>query len=293
MTAEAGWLDAGDGYSLSIIDSKIVCMNKKGNELKSVPSKVKKTEVHQQLKLMTEYLTEHARECKETADQWMLRSLPVPREILQGVWDDVAWRHPLENAIVAPPDFLESGDDESIGFLRGADPKKGVGIVNLDGETVWIDTPSVVLPHPVLLEELEDFRELATELGITQGLSQLFRETFTRSADLKDSAKSINQFADGKFEQLNWALSKCRQLGYPVRGGYATCAVWEDGVQAEARYWIGSDYPEYETFTGELMWVDARERSLSLGNVGPVAFSEGMRMASSIYAARSKEENEE
>ena len=60
----------------------------------------------------------------------------------------------------------------------------------------------------------------------------------------------------------------------------------------EARYWIGSDYPEGETYTGELVWVDRDEKSLKLGQVGPVAYSEGMRMASSIYAARKTEDEE-
>jgi hypothetical protein len=61
----------------------------------------------------------------------------------------------------------------------------------------------------------------------------------------------------------------------------------------EARYWIGSDSPEAATTTGQLSWVDAREQALAIKDVGPVAFSEGMRMASSIYAARVVEKKEE
>lgn len=54
----------------------------------------------------------------------------------------------------------------------------------------------------------------------------------------------------------------------------------------EARYWIGSDYPEAETFTGDLIFTDAKERTLPISDVGPVTFSEGMRMAAAIYAKR-------
>ena len=57
LTLSADCLESGDGGKQASKER-----NKKGNELKSVPSKVKKTEVHQQLKLMTEYLTEHARD---------------------------------------------------------------------------------------------------------------------------------------------------------------------------------------------------------------------------------------
>jgi len=35
-----------------------------------------------------------------------------------------------------------------------------------------------------------------------------------------------------------------------------------------------------------MVWVDERERALTLAELGPVAFSEGMRMASAIYAGR-------
>ena len=44
--------------------------------------------------------------------------------------------------------------------------------------------------------------------------------------------------------------------------------------------------------TAQLSWVDGRERTIKLADVGPVAFSEGMRMASSIYAARVVEKPE-
>ena len=41
------------------------------------------------------------------------------------------------------------------------------------------------------------------------------------------------------------------------------------------------------------MWVDDRERTLKVAEVGPVAYSEGARMASAIYAARAIEEKTE
>lgn len=41
-----------------------------------------------------------------------------------------------------------------------------------------------------------------------------------------------------------------------------------------------------ETFTGELTWVDQQGQELSWSEVGPVAYSEGHRMASLIFAGR-------
>ncbi|MEZ4459802.1 MAG: DUF4132 domain-containing protein [bacterium] len=287
---EAGWIQADDGYELSVDEGKIVCRNAKGAVLKSVPSKLKNSESYEQLRLALEWLGEHDRQCSETTDAWMLRSLSVPRAVLQNVWADTGWRKFLEHAIVSP---AGAKDESDLGFFLGVDEKKGVGLVNIDGETIWVGVDSVTIPHPVLIPALDDFRELAAELEFKQGIQQLFREVHVKPKIDDEHSSSINSFADGKFDQLNFALGRCRTLGYPVRGGFACCPVFESGAYAEARYWIGSDDPMYETYTGELIWVDTRERQIPLEKVGPVAFSEGMRMASGIYAARAKEETEE
>ena len=177
------------------------------------------------------------------------------------------------------------------GLLRGADKKKGVGVVDLDGETVWLATDRVAIPHPILLPELDAWRELLTQINATQGIAQLHRETHGKPTEL--AANAIDEFEDGKFAMLMHAIGKARSLGFKVRGGFATCKVWDKGGVTEARYWIGSDSPESETYTGQLSWVDSREKGLAIKDVGPVAFSEGMRMASSIYAARVVEKKED
>jgi hypothetical protein len=286
VSHEPSWVDAGGGYSLALHDGKLVCRNAKGSVLKSVPKDVRDSDVGQALLTLRDWLERHERECAEQVDAWMLRSLPVPRAVLESVWDDPAWRAPLAHAIVAPLVDHEPDLDRA-GFLEGATSERGVGVVTIDGESAWIDASELLLPHPILLRDLNDWRELATDLGFAQGVQQLFRETFDRDAKKHaDASTSVSDFAQGKFAQLNHALGKCRTLGYRVRGGYAVCPVLERNVSIEARYWIGSDYPEGETYTGELVWVDGRERTLTLADVGPVAFSEGMRMASAIYAAR-------
>ena len=98
---------------------------------------------------------------------------------------------------------------------------------------------------------------------------------------------------DGKFAQLNHALGLCRRLGYRVSGGYACSPVWEAGTQVEARFWIGADDPESEAWTADLIFTDSKEHTIPVKDVGPVAFSEGMRMAAAIYAKRVVEKTEE
>lgn len=284
--AEPRWLDAGDGYALAVAEGKLRCRNDKGKVLKSVPKKVKASPVAEQLSAMLAWLDEHERACRETVEEWMLRSLPTPRTVLERVWEDPAWQAPLRNAVVLSVDASGARDQQSAGLLRGVDADKGLGVVNLEGETEWIAATFVALPHPMLIEDRDDFRELLTELDATQGISQLLRDCFDKPAKLADGQKTIDDFNDGKFLQLNHALGRCRTLGYRVRGGFSVCPVIEDGTLCEARFWIGSEDPEFETYTGELLWVDGDERAIPIAEVGPVAFSEGMRMASSIYGGR-------
>jgi hypothetical protein len=211
----------------------------------------------------------------------MVRSLPVPTALVAEVWADTAWSGALRDLVVT------AGDE--VGFLRDADPDKGLGLVTLDGDTVRVRPEVVRVPHPVLLDDLEELREFGAELGVEQQVQQLFRQTFARPADLVGRT-SVDDYAGGKFEQLNHALSRCRTLGYAVRGGDAVYSAFEDGRAVEARYWLGSDYPEAEAWTGELRWTLEDGTALALTEVGPVAWSEGMRMASAVHAGRVVEE---
>lgn len=284
-------MDAGKGYSITLDDGKLAAKNPAGKRLASVPKDVKASDAADQLEALRDWLKEHDKECLATVDQWMLRSLAVPRAVIEAVWDDPSWRKPLENAVVVAVTADGGHDHAKAGLLRGADKKKGVGVVDLDGETVWLAADRVAIPHPILLPELDTWRELLTQIGVTQGIAQLHRETHGKPEEL--TANVIDDYEDGKFAMLMHAIGKARSLGFKVRGGFATCKVWDGSGVTEARYWIGSDSPESETYTGQLSWVDAREKSLAIKDVGPVAFSEGMRMASSIYAARVVEKPEE
>src|SRR5689334_13097125 len=261
---QGGWIDAGKGYAVTLDGDKLVARNAKGQKLSSVPKDIKDSDAAEQLGALKDWLVQHARECAATVDTWMLRSLPVPRATLQQVWDDPAWRAPLENAVVfAAPGGV--ADYRRGGFFRGVDVKKGVGVVDVDGETTWLlDADQIVIPHPILIPELDAWRELATQLAIAQGIQQLLRETHARPAAPEPGATSVNTYSDGKFAMLMQVIGKTRSLGYRVRGGYAACAVWEGGAVTEARYWIGADSPDSETYTGDLSWVDGRERLIKV-----------------------------
>ncbi len=280
-----GWISGPDGYHLTVREGKTVCRNAKGKELATVPPKVADSPAGEQLDALVEWLEDHGRDCRAQVEGWMLRSLPVPTSLIAATWPDPAWRVAFENTVVCAADAVGRRNEAKLGFLRGADPARGIGLVTIDGETAWMKSVAVMILHPVLLPERSEFQALGVELALPQGIQQLLRETFVRTSE-SPTAESVMRFSGGEFEQLSHATGRCRQLGYAVSGGYAICEVIEGGVATTARFWIGSEDPESETTTGDLSWTGPDEAVLPLGKVPPVAFSEGMRMASAIFAKR-------
>ena len=288
---EIAWLNAEKDYALGVLDGKLVCRNPKGKKLSSVPKWLKETELAEQLLAMCEWLAEHRTECLRRVEMWMLRSLPVPRDILIEVWPDKDWADILRNLVVTSADTKGKTNSSQTGLLREVDAKKGVGVVDRDGETQWLKSAQIMVQHPILIDGLDDLREIAADMQFTQSLEQLFRPVFAATDEQKKMTQ-IMDFSGGKFEQLNYCTSLCRRLGYPVRGGYACSKVWEDSTPIEARFWIGDEHPESETYTSDLIFVDSDQMPQTIGDVGRVTFSEGMRMASQIYAKRQVEKDE-
>ncbi|TDC21876.1 DUF4132 domain-containing protein [Streptomyces sp. 8K308] len=281
-----GWIGAGD-YEVALDDTGgVICRNRSGRQLKSVPAKIADEPAVVQLRQLTEWLARHERECLASVERWMIRSLPVPAAALIQVWSDTAWRAALRDLVVTD----EGG--AVAGFLRDADPERGIGLVDLDGDTVRVRPELLRIPHPVLLDDLDELRDFATELDLRQGIGQLHREVW-RPDGVDPAADRVDTFAGGRFKQLRFLAGRAASLGYRVRGGQAVCPVFEAGRTVEARVWLG-EYDGYEgTETGPLTWSDTAGRGLRLGDVGPVAWSEGMRMAAALYAGREIEKEKD
>jgi len=95
--SEPGWVDAGKGYALSIRDGKLVA-KKDGKVLGSVPKPIKDSPLGDRLDSAIDFLEDHARTCMHTVETWMLRSLPVPRGVLEQVMVDDSWAIALRDA---------------------------------------------------------------------------------------------------------------------------------------------------------------------------------------------------
>jgi hypothetical protein len=280
-----GWVAAVDGYEVSLVGGKVACRTTGGKVLKSPPKAVRESPAVAALRQVQEWLDRHRAQCLHTVEDWLLRGLPVPATVIASVWPDEAWRCMLTDAVVAPVTERGAWLLDEAGFLRDAGPD-GLGLVNLDGETVRLDVVTVVLPHPVLLPDLDDLRGFATDLGVTQGVAQLFREIWRKPDGAAQLRSATAQFAGGRYEQLRHLTGRAANLGYAVRGGCATLRVWEGGRSLEARVWLGDYEPTVEAQTGELVFVDGSGSSVDLATVGPVTWSEGLRMAAGLYSGR-------
>ncbi|MFI8361803.1 DUF4132 domain-containing protein [Streptomyces sp. NPDC085612] len=284
------WLAAGEGYEIALVEGRVAARSvtgrAAGRQLKSLPKALKDHPEVDRLRRLAEWLDRHADACVAQVDGWMVSSLPVPTELLARVWPDEAWQNALRDLAVV-------GDDpDEVGFLRDATADGELKVVNLDGETVRLSPSTVTLPHPVLLPDLEDVREFAAELGIEQRVEQIHRATWIKPADLAPTATEVRDYAGGVFPTRFGLAARATSLGYRVSGGYATCKVRDTGAggAVEAAVWIGEPYYDDETTTGSLTWHDDEGRSVRLTKVGPVAWSEGMRMAAALYAGRKIEE---
>ncbi len=285
------WLECDNQYALGVEAGKLICRNPAGKRLASVPKELKETALAEQLTALCEWMAEHRTDCLRRIETWMLRSLPVPCDVVRAVWPDPDWAEILRNLVVTAVDAQGKSHASQTGLLRDVDTGKGIGIVDRDGETQWIGATQILIPHPVLVDGLGELREMAADLEFSQHIEQIFRQTFLATKDQQASSQ-INEFSNGHFEQLNFATALCRRLGYPVRGGYACSKVWENARLIEARYWIGADSPEAETVTGDLIFVDNDQEPLKVADVGRVTFSEGVRMATQIFAKRKVDKQE-
>jgi hypothetical protein len=267
-----GWLSAGDGYEVALVEGRVAARatsgRAAGRQLKALPRALKDHPEVDRLRRLAEWLDRHAAACVAQVDSWMVSSLPVPTGLLARVWPDEAWQSALRDMAVV-------GDDpDEVGFLRGATEAGELRMVNLDGETVRLSPRTVTLPHPVLLPDLDDLREFAAR----------------RPDDLGAKATEVRDFTGGSFRSRFALAARASSLGYRVSGGCATARVRDGGRTVEASVWIGEPYWDDEVETGSLTWQDQDGRALPLREVGPVAWSEGMRMAAALYAGRVIEE---
>ncbi|GAA3755077.1 DUF4132 domain-containing protein [Plantactinospora mayteni] len=269
-----GWLSAGDTYEVSLVEHKVVARRGSGRPLKTLPKALRDHPEVDRLRQLAEWLDRHSAACLAQVDAWMVSSVPVPTALLGRIWPDPAWQDVLRDLVVV-------GDDEEAGFLRDVTGAGELRVVDLDGETLRLAAETVTLPHPILLPDLDELRDFAADLGVTQRVEQLHRATWAKPADVRERATEVTDFDGAKLPSRATLLARATALGCQVSGSIITCRVYESGRIVEATGWLDGDYWSDWTM-GSLSWRLRDGRQLRLPEVGPVAWSEGMRMAAAL-----------
>jgi hypothetical protein len=285
-----GWLAAGDTYEVALVEGRVVARSASGpspaEQVRNLPEEIRDRPEVIELQRFAEWLDRHAAECAAQVTTWMVSSLPVSTGLLARVWPDEAWQSALRDIVV-----VGDGPDET-GFLRDADDSGALRVVNLDGETVRLAPRTVTLPHPVLLPDLEELRTFAAELGVVQGIEQIHRATWHKPGDLKEGAESVREFAGAEYRSWFHLSARATSLGYTVSGSSVIDRIRDTGRIFTASVGMSDPYAEEKAWTGNLTWSDEDgHRCLPLTEVGPVAWSEGMRMAAALHAGRTVPED--
>ncbi|WP_217142522.1 DUF4132 domain-containing protein [Streptomyces sp. AC627_RSS907] len=281
-----GWLAAGDTYEIALVEGRVVARSAAGERPGSLPAELRDHPVVTGLQRFAEWLEWHAAGCVKQVETWMVSSLPVSTALLAQVWPDEAWRSALRDLVVV------GESPEETGFLRGVEETGGAGsarglplVVTTGGDTLRISSPTVTLPHPALLPQLEELRAHAAETGVSQRVEQLHRATWRKPEAADALADEAATFAGAYYESWHRLVGRATALGHKVGGDHATVRLQEAGRTVIAAVHVGNAYDNADGATvGEVAWSDPHGSPLPLTDVGPVAWSEGMRMAAALHA---------
>jgi hypothetical protein len=220
--------------------------------------------------------------------EWFLKGLPVPVLVVSEVWPDPLWRACFENLVVCVTATGDTGllRDVSDGYLHLAD---------LDGEEITVpvdESGSITIPHPAIIADIADWREFAAELGVSQGVDQLFRDIYVKPDDAVGRQRAVRAYMDGRYEKAQVLIGRSRGGGFTTTMQEVSLIVVEDGVEVRISLDIDAWDPWEGGTIGKLSFYQDGQ-SLPLEKVGPITWSEGIRMAEFVYAGRTVESAEE
>lgn len=317
-TTDLHWIPAGD-YTLALVGTTVRARNARGKDLKSVPAKVRKTDAYLQLDALAMWLAQHERTCSDTVRTWFLRGEQVSATLLTAVWADPAWQKYLRDLVVqasSPASDTSTGAGQAVtGLLRGAD-EDALHLVDLDGESIDIPLTdahgtgtTVTVPHPVLIEDLDEWREFTVDLGIGQGTDQLFREIHVKPDTAEGRRDALTGYAGARYDKGAVLMGRSKGAGYETTRFEVSVQVTEPATHHPAApgatgtasaalttvtavLSIGCADPFAEGTVGDLSFRGPDGMRPDPDDVGPVAWSEGVRMAEFVYSGRTVEDAE-
>ena len=104
--------------------------------------------------------------------------------------------------------------------------------------------------------------------------------------------QAVRAYSDGRYEKAQVLIGRSRGGGFTTTMQEVSLIVVEDGVEVRISLDIDAWDPWEGGTIGELSFYQDGQ-SLPLEKVGPITWSEGIRMAEFVYAGRTGESAEE
>ncbi|SER51402.1 DUF4132 domain-containing protein [Corynebacterium cystitidis] len=280
------WIEGNNyDFALDADTAGVVVRNKKGTVLKTVPAKAKVESAYETIDTKANFLEQHARTCRDTVRAWLLGDVTVPTRVIAAVWDDKAWQKQLGNLVIT--------DGAATGLLRHVSPE-ALTVIDLDGEeaTMIVDETTVVsIPHPVLLPDLEDWREFAIDLGVQQEMDQLMRDVYQKPADRADGQVVQSSFKGSEYSRAGALIGRARGAGYSATFNSIGMTMEENGTTVgaylEVEAWAFDDTAHIYN-----LHFTSGDREAHWDEISHTLWSEAVRMANYVYAGRTNAEAE-
>ncbi|WP_295016366.1 DUF4132 domain-containing protein [uncultured Micrococcus sp.] len=275
------WIEVPTGHAIRLHGGEVECRNAKGKVLATVPPAVKRTDEHERLAVLADSLAAHRRQQRQAVETWMLWGAAVPSALLAALWADPDAREALHGVLLQEPASACTGllVDVDAGRLVLAGP---------DGARISAADGPVTVAHPALVEDVERWRAALADQGVEQHADQLARTVFRsgqvdwlRPAEDGPEGPYVLVYTAGPAAHRDYArrMSALLPLDAELSPGRIAVRVREGGRTVVARLEIDGDSPENPSYTDRLAWFDESGRRLTFEEIGPLAWSEGVRLA--------------
>lgn len=222
---------------------EVVVFGARGTPLRRVPRAVQQDEAYRAL--IRGRHGERARKRREAArlEARMTSAIPLGADELAFLLDDPTLASLLRFLVVAKV-AEDPRAPRSFFVLWAWDRSRGLGLVPLDYDARFVPFCPVEIVHPTRLPDLQAFRALLADLGVRQGLTQLFRDERAVAQDELDREES--RALAGRLVASSAALlSALRAEGFSTGRGLPTRSFVHHDLPRPIVLWFDAGEPAW------------------------------------------------
>ncbi len=274
-----------EGYTVSFgeDDGEVIIQDAKGKKLKSVPPKLRKTDDYQSLMRGRKDDRARGRRARRVLEDRMISGSPISAAEVAWLVEDAAFAELLQGLVLVPrggPNGKQASAQS--GVLASWDASRGLGFLPLDYDARWTGWLDVEIAHPMKLGDVTPWQDLLVDLGMQQGLVQVFREV--KGVPLAQRNLTASSLLSNRETRSASAIERVLiESGWIARRGRArrTLSLRTDAGISSVEAWF--DYGEYympsdSTTTGDFGFASIPgNKPLKFSMVPEVLVSEAIR----------------